>query len=503
MKNRTQVVFYLNNILQQVEGDQIFLNLSDYLRYVKNKTGTKVVCAEGDCGACTVLKATVHDLQKNRLMFKTVNSCILPVFNLDGCHVVTVEGLRPSNEPKGSLHPTQASLVKNLGTQCGFCTPGIVCSMVGLFEEARLQKKTITEKKIKNYLTGNLCRCTGYNSIVKAAIDIENQDFKLLQEIYHDPQKNKILMNAVKTPLHVQFNNQSLYLPLRIKQAVDYKKKYPEAKIIAGATDILVAVNKGQLQLEKLISLQNIESAWAIKIVKNNLVIGSQVTLTAFQNYIHLSNPEMYDLLKVFASPQIKNNATLVGNVINASPIADTIPFLMVSDAQIAVQNHLKKRIIPIEKFYMGYKKLNLKSNEIVTSIHIPLMNRKEKHFVKLIKVSLRKDLDISAVTLAVRLSLSDEKKIIEARVAIGGVGPTVLRLPIIEKMWVNKKIQPEIFQQAAKKIRSLIKPYSDLRGSAEYRYLISENLFNKIAAELSEMDSYKSDAIDTLQENL
>ena len=130
-------------------------------------------------------------------------------------------------------------------------------------------------------------------------------------------------------------------------------------------------------------------------------------------------------------------------------------------------------------------------------------MNRKENNFVKLIKVSLRKDLDISAVTLAVRLSLSDEKKIIEARVAIGGVGPTVLRLPIIEKMWVNKKIQPEIFQQAAKKIRSLIKPFSDLRGSAEYRYLISENLFNKIAAELSEMDSYKSEAIDTLQENL
>lgn len=478
MKTRQSVVFYINEKRYEVFGKQTLMNLSDFLRYEQSLTGTKVVCAEGDCGACTVLKASVHELNRNRFVFKSVNSCILPVLNLDGCQLVTVEGLKKESE----LHPVQKSMVDNFGSQCGFCTPGFVCAMAGLVEDSVLQKKTLTEKRTKNYLTGNLCRCTGYDPIVKSAMAIDLTKVETLQDRYHDSKKISELKAAVQKDVEIQIEGFKVFLPTTLKRAVEIQKKYPTTKIIAGATDLGVMVNKGRYQYEAVMSLQNIEEMTEIKKVKDSLVVKSRVTLTQFQKFLEKEFPEMDRMLNIFASPQIKNSGTLVGNLVNASPISDTIPFLMVADAKVEVQKAGGKRLIAIDEFFLGYKKLALKSQEIVTAIHIPVP--KGNLISKLYKVSVRKDLDISAVTMAARLKMKDNK-IEEARLAFGGVGPTVARLKTIEQSWEGEEFSSSMIRRASDELPKLISPLSDVRGSKEYRLLLCQNLLKKFADEL------------------
>lgn len=478
MKTRQSVLFYINEKRYEVFGKQTLMNLSDFLRYEQSLTGTKVVCAEGDCGACTVLKASVHELNRNRLVFKSVNSCIMPVLNLDGCQIVTVEGLKKDSD----LHPVQKSMVDNFGSQCGFCTPGFVCAMVGLVEDSVLQKKEITEKRTKNYLTGNLCRCTGYDPIVKSALAIDLKKVETLQERYHDAKKITELKIAVQKDVEIQIEGLKVFLPTTLKRALEIQKKFPSTKIVAGATDLGVMVNKGRFQYEAVMSLQNIDEMFEIKKVKDFIVVPSRVTLTQFQKYLEKEFPEMERMLNIFASPQIKNSGTMVGNLVNASPISDTIPFLMVSDAQIEVRKAGGKRLIAIDDFFLGYKKLAIKPQEIVTAIHIPIS--KGKQISKLYKVSVRKDLDISAVTMAARLKLKG-RKIEEARLTFGGVGPTVARLKTIEKKWEGKDLTAELIRDASIELPQLISPLSDVRGSKEYRLLLCQNLIKKFADEI------------------
>jgi xanthine dehydrogenase small subunit len=477
MKSRSNLVFYVNGQRHEVTGDKCFMTLSDYLRYERSLTGTKVVCAEGDCGACTVLLASVFEAEKNLLKFKSVNSCILPVLNLDGSHLVTVEGLKQDKK----LHPVQKSMVENFGSQCGFCTPGFVCAMAALVEDSILNKKEITEKRAQNYLTGNLCRCTGYLPILKAATSIDLSQTETLQTRYSDIKQIQDLKKQVKIPLEISTPEIKIFLPTTLKQALALKNKFPEIKIVAGATDLGVAVNKGRSKYQSLMSLQNIPELWDIQKRKDKLIIPARVTLASLQKKLGKGFEEFDGILNIFASMQIKNSGTLVGNVVNASPIADTIPFLLVSDAQIEVQSIKGKRLIAVDEFYLGYKKLNLRPNEIVTAIHMPLYTG--ANFSKLYKVSLRKDLDISAVTLAARFKLKG-KKIEEARIAFGGVGPVVLRLKEIEKKWQGQDLKKSLLEDLSKNVGQWVTPISDVRGSKEYRLLLCQNLLLKMADE-------------------
>ena len=479
MKARHQVIFYLNDQRFEIGDEKCFWPLSDFLRYERGLVGTKVVCAEGDCGACTILSAPAHEIKSGRLIFKSVNSCILPVFALDGCHVVTVEGLKKKEE----LHAVQKSMLENFAAQCGYCTPGFVCAVASLVEDSSLQKKPITEKRVKNYLTGNLCRCTGYDPIIKSCLALDMSKTETLQSRYHDPKKIRDLQKVVAAPLEIAFPTQKLFMPSTLKQALLLKKKYPTARILAGATDVGVWINKGKAHYEQVISLQNISSLWKIKKSGKSLEIGARVTLASLQKAVEKSFPEFDRMLNIFASPQIKNSGTLVGNVVNASPIADTIPFLMVSGALVEVQSAQKKRLIPIENFYLGYKKLDLKPTELVTSIRLPL--GKSGDISKLYKVSLRKDLDISAVTMAAFVRLRGNK-ISEARLAFGGVGPTVLRMSELEKSWLGLTFEKSLLDEAAEKIGQYVTPLSDVRGSKEYRLLLCRNLLRKFADEIS-----------------
>ena len=361
-----------------------------------------------------------------------------------------------------------------------------------MVEEAKKKQQAgpLPEKKIKNALTGNLCRCTGYLPIIEAAKTLDPAKVTSLRSRYFSSVERSDLRKAVKSPAHIETENFLgekivVLLPTTIEAAAKLKAKYKDLRVVAGATDLGVQVNKGRTKLRAVMSLQNIPSLWQIKRTKTSIIVGARVNLTALQQHIEHHDPELSRILNIFASPQIKNIGTLVGNVVNGSPIGDTIPYLMAMDAKVRVRGAKGKRAIPISEFYLGYKKLALRPNELVESIEIPHLNKRET--IKLYKVSLRKDLDISAVTLAVRLGGS--KEIETARVVFGGVGPTVVRLKDIEKAWIGKSLDQKsvevLFRNLAKEIESRVNPISDVRGSREFRLRLCRNLLLRASQEV------------------
>ncbi len=477
MKSRDYIAFYINELKHEVTGQECFMSLADFLRRRKNLTGTKVVCAEGDCGACTVLLASPHELVEAQFQFRSANACILPLFAIDSCQIVTVEGLREGRE----LHPVQQAMVEYFGAQCGYCTPGIVCSMAALLEDSTLKNKPITQKRAKNYLTGNLCRCTGYQPIIEAALHMTPG--QTLTDRYSTKARVDELNKKAKIPVEIDSEGAQIFLPTSLEDALKIKNKHSQTRLTAGATDYGVWINKGRAEYQTQMSLQNISKLWKIRKTKSYTEIPARVSLGSLQTFFEKDFIEAASLLNIFASMQIKNMATLVGNVVNASPIADTIPFLMVHDALVVAESVKGERLIPIEEFFLGYKKLDLKKNEIVSAIRIP--NKKELQITKLYKVSLRKDLDISAVTLAARFQMKGND-IVEARLAFGGVGPTVLRLKDIESSWRGQSLSKNIFADLAHNISNFVNPISDVRGSREYRLLLCRNLLLKMADELT-----------------
>lgn len=479
MENRQNIITTINDQRIEVGAEKAFMPLATYLREERSLTGTKVVCAEGDCGACTVLLANEVGAD-GKLIFKSVNSCILPLYLIDGAQVVTVEGIKISEK---ELHPVQQSMVDSHGAQCGYCTPGFICAMAGMAEKCVSEDKEITEKKAKNFLTGNLCRCTGYRPIIEAAVNMDLSNMQLLKDRYHNPSWLAEMKKIRSHSLMMSFNQKSIFLPVSVKEAVAARAQDSELRIVGGSTDIGVVVNKGRLATPKTMALYHVEALRVISHDDQFISVGATVTLTEFEDYVEKFIPEFHKILHIFASPQIKNQATLVGNVVNGSPIADTIPFLMVSEALIVLESQDGIREVRISDFYLGYKKIDMTSAEIVTAIKIPRLLKTEA--LRLYKVSMRKDLDISAVTFAGMVEV--ENKIIKkARFALGGVAATVIRLKHIEAKVVGQDFSKAQFEAIAKELPQVITPLSDLRASKEYRMKLAQNFFLKFHNEIS-----------------
>lgn len=462
--------FYINDQECQVRGDKAFLSLSDFLRYELGLVGTKVVCAEGDCGACTVL---IQKPLGRSGLYQATNSCILSVALLDGTHIVTVEGLKSQNE----LHPVQQSMVENFASQCGFCTPGFVCAMTALAEEARLDQFAVNEKKARNYLTGNLCRCTGYDSILQAAQKINLTKMKLLKDRYLLGQK--FVRDFQAQSVLIQGSQKELFLPLTLSEALQYKKQ-KNVRILAGGTDLGVLYNKGKWAPEALMSLYHIKELHEIQKTSQAFVVGACVSLTDWEEKLKKENLEFKRLMRIFASPQIKNQATLAGNVLNASPIGDTIPALMALGASVQLQSQQGIREVLLEKFYLDYKKIDLKEDEIAIGLQIPFLPADEKF--KSYKVSLRRDLDISAVTLACKVKIQ-ARVVKDITICMGGVGPVVKRLWDLEKKWLGQKWDADVLKSF--QIQDHIQPLSDVRGSREFRLQVSQRLFTRLVREM------------------
>ncbi len=471
---RKNIVIYLNGSREEISAENSFMTTAEFLRYKKGLTGTKVVCSEGDCGACTIL---VSRFVNGKLgPYKSLNSCISFLYLLDRCHLITVEGVGEISH----MHPVQESMLKCHGAQCGYCTPGIVCALAQMGNDLKNSGKIQTEKKVKNYLSGNLCRCTGYEPIIQAGMDIELDKVETFESIYDDKEieKNLALLDA---EVSISTDKKSVYLPKDFSNALEFKENNKDLIITSGATDLGVVENKGKINIQKSMTLNNIDSAYKVDDTKDFISIGAKVSLTEVENACERDFLEFSKKLHIFASPQIKNTATLVGNIINASPISDTVPFLRVAQAKLKLSSKSSSREVDINDFIKeGYKQLDLKQDEVVESVIIPKTQQK----FKLYKVSIRKDLDISTVTFACRYKLNGDV-LEDFSLAFGGVGAYVLRATDIETKAKGMKFTQENFKKLSLEVRNIITPMSDHRGSAEYRYQLCENLLLKFCDEV------------------
>jgi xanthine dehydrogenase small subunit len=452
---RDHILFHVNGHEFRVTGRQIYTTLANWLRYDEGATGTKIVCEEGDCGACTVLIRRSADEQ-----FAPVNSCIQILAQMDGASIVTVEGLKDN----GALTALQESMVVCHGAQCGYCTPGFVVAMSALYETC----DRVTEKQVREGLTGNLCRCTGYEPIIKAAIAVNGAEMRKLRDRY-----------AAIPDARDAVRIENFYAPATIEEAVKFKAEHPGCTIVQGATDVGVWMTKRHFTSPSLLFLGKITALNAIQEENGHIAVGANVTLSRFESFIADRIPELHRILNIFGSPQIRNAGTLAGNIANGSPIGDTIPYLFVSDAQLELAGTSGTRLVSINSFYRGYKQFDLKPDEIITRVFVPVV----KDTIKLYKVSRRKDLDISAFTAAIRLKMNGH--IEEARIAYGGVAPTVIRLPKTEEFLKGKTPALDVFERAGDIARSEIKPISDVRGSADYRLLLAKNIMCKFFYEV------------------
>lgn len=519
---RKKIVFFLNGERQEVSGHQAFLTLSDYLRYEVRKTGTKVVCAEGDCGACTVLVgelAADASSGEKKIRYTALNSCIVFVNAMDAKHVITIEGVAKRADAAQrvsghqALHPLQSAFARGFASQCGFCTPGIVMALLQLFED----KAEFNEKNVKNYLTGNLCRCTGYQSIIDSALTLSGKTVLRMNEVYDMSRELPELEQLSREAVFIETPEKTFFAPTSAADAVAFKSIHSGraaqtiaaggsnqanpggstssgCRIFSGATDLGVFYNKGQLQIEKVLSLQKISEWKQIHLENGVWSIGANATFSQIYYTVGEKDQELARYLNIFASPQIKNGATLAGNIANASSIADSPPYLMVSDAEIELLGTHGARRVPISKFYLGYRKTAMRPDEFISRIFIPQRpdeadGLSKGEWFKLYKASKRKDLDISTVNAGFYLSWDRaSSKCEKARVSYGGVGPIVVRLYGVEQMLIGKGkaqvLDADFINQVCAEIAGKIKPLSDVRGSQTLRTQLAQNLYRKFLFE-------------------
>lgn len=480
---RDYVLIYLNGVRREIKGSDALLMVADWLRKEEGLTGTKIVCAEGDCGACTVLRSYPSREEKSPT-FHAMNSCISTVAQLDGSYLVTIEGIQKEEE----LSPVQKAMRECHGSQCGYCTPGFVMALTAAFEK----HKKLNSKQASNYLTGNLCRCTGYQPIIDAAITAQaNKDFSI-QGRYINERATADLISHQKNTVEIKAGETRFFAPASLEEALEFVNEHPSVRVLGAATDMGVQINKGKPLPKFVLSLHLIPELYEIKKERDRIQVGARVTLERMRKAVVQSNPEFSNFLDLFASPQIKNVATLVGNVANASPIGDTLPFLLVSEGRVQLasfksdEKRIVKREVPLADFYLGYKKLALKPNEVITHISFSIQNPDET--VKLYKVSSRKDLDISTVSAAFLVKVREKNKksvAEEVRIALGGVAATPVRVVEIEKELVGQELSLEFFERGAQSLANHIKPLSDLRGSQAYRKILVKNLFKKFGEDV------------------
>jgi xanthine dehydrogenase small subunit len=472
---RDYLVLFINGKEHRVSGEDAFMPLSTYLRQEQGATGTKVVCEEGDCGACSVILGTLAG-SKGEIGYRPINSCIQFMYQLDCTHVVTIEGLKHD----GELNPVQNAMVDCHGAQCGYCTPGFVVSMCAMFD----RKNEVNEQDIKDGLTGNLCRCTGYEPIINAGLAVEAKKVLKLRDLYPAADIVKTFAEHKKIPIEIKTKERTYANPVELAQAAKFKGANPGCTIVAGGTDVCVYWNKRGIEPAVLMSVSNLPGLDDLKIENGTMVVGARTTLAQLEDFCQEHFKEFARILWLFGAPQIRHAATLAGNIANGSPIADSLPMLFVTDSEVELQGTSGSRRVNINKLFKGYKQLDIKPDELIARIHIPLPKKDE--ILKLYKVSKRKHLDISAFTAAFRFTLAGDK-IERISIAYGGVAPVILRLPKTEAFLAGKNFNYQTMVEAGALARQEITPISDVRGSADFRFTLAENILLKLYLETQE----------------
>lgn len=475
MTIRREIRFLLNDQEVRLSNVGTSDTLLDFLRLDRQLTGTKEGCAEGDCGACSVM---VGRLQSGVLKYETINSCIRFLASLDGCHVVSIEYLSGVN---GKLHPVQQAMVEHHGSQCGFCTPGFVMSLYALW----IQTPNPTETEVETALQGNLCRCTGYEPIIQAAIAVTEYGSPTVDRLTleRDNVTERLVGLRDNNRVEVVKDESRAILPADVDDLAAVLEEYPDAIIIAGATDVGLWVTKFMRPLPVAVFIGHLDHLKDISVDETEIRIGSGVTYTECEDIFGDNFPHLAEYWSRIAGWQIRNMGTVGGNVANGSPIGDTPPVLIALGAKVILRNGAKRRSVAIEDFFIDYGKQDREISDFVEYISIPKTEQNSIHAAY--KISKRRDEDISSVCGAFNLKILDGK-ITDARIAFGGMAATPKRAANAEASLIGQPWSEATLVAAASGLALDFTPLSDWRASADYRMRVAQNLFRRFYLENS-----------------
>ena len=469
--------FLLGHERRELRDIDPTMTVLNYLRQVERRWGTKEGCAEGDCGACTVV---LGELAGERIRYRAVNACIQFLPTLDGKQLITVEQLKDDD---GRLHPVQQAIVEAHGSQCGFCTPGFVMSLFALFHERTRPGRD----EINDALAGNLCRCTGYGPIVAAA-----------ESMYGSPRRDRFTAAQAATlaelgGLHngetntVSGASSRYFAPTGVDQLARLADEHPTATLLAGGTDVGLWVTKQHRRLDPVIYVGNVAELQRIDVTDAHIDIGAAVTYADLHELIDRHYPDFGELIRRLGSTQIRNAGTMGGNVANGSPIGDSPPPLIVLGATLVLRSAAGRREMPLADYFIAYGKQDRRPGEFVELIRLPLSQSGwQFHCYKIAK---RFDQDITAALGAFKIKLANG--IVEdIRISFGGMAPTPKRALACEAALKGKPWTRAAVAEGQLALRRDYTPITDMRASKAYRSLAAEKLLLKFFIETTEADA-------------
>ena len=485
---RRHIHFLRRGAVIHLSGVAPRLTLLDYLRLHEGATGTKEGCAEGDCGACTVV---LRRLIGNSLVYHSVNACIMLAGQADGADLITVEDLARN----GSLHPVQQALVDFHGSQCGFCTPGFVMSLFALFHApsaaarplpaGRGEEKAVAGRdEVNDWIAGNLCRCTGYRPIVDGAVAACAASAKdRFTECEPETVRTLSALDD-RVDVFAGTNERFFAAPASIGALAQLYAEHPDAVLVSGATDVGLWITKELRDLPKIIWLGRVEGLATVEDDAQQVTFGAAVTHTAAQPHLAAIDPDLGEMMRRFASRQVRNLGTIGGNIANGSPIGDTPPALIALGATLVLQKGAAGRTLPLEDFFVAYGQQDRGPGEFVRAVIVPKLKPNERF--RCYKVSKRFDQDISAVMAAFKLSM-EGTRIVAARVAFGGMAATPKRGRAVEAALCGVDVaDPTAWDLACDRLGEDFAPISDHRASAGYRMKVAQALLRKALVEIA-----------------
>ena len=473
---KTQPLKFLRNgrvvSIADVEPNRTLLEV---LREDLHCTGTKEGCGEGDCGACTVVLA---EPQGDQIKFNAVNSCIRLAHSIDGMALWTVEDLR---DEVGALHPAQKAMVDCHGSQCGFCTPGFVMSLFGLYQNHTARGLPLSREQAQQALSGNLCRCTGYRPILDAAMAMQT-----LPAVAMDDAK---LLSQLKQLTHAPqaLEADSAYMsPVSLVALLEARKRHPRAQLVAGCTDVGLWITKQHREFEQILDITQVAELQQVEDYPHHVAIGAAVRLTEAFAALVADRPQLAEFAHRFAGLPVRNSGTLGGNVANGSPIGDSMPLLIALGANVVLMrlkgSRVAHRELRLEDLYTGYRTNQMAADEVLAWIKVPKATSRET--CRVYKVSKRFEDDISAVCLAINLHIV-EGKVASASIGVGGVAATPVRARKTEAALTGQAWTQITIERAKKVLQDEFSPISDMRASHTYRSTVLGNLLQRFWLEI------------------